>query len=367
LQHQTIMSKHTSLDWNSNPERLVKLEGSLTQGVGRTLAIKIEKLQTKSPEPITICINSRGGEVKAFHELDRVFKKSNIHGKGNHIVTVASNAASAAACLLVAGHFAYVLKNARIGFHGAIWSCPQDGKTLRRDQVLAVGLRMDRNNRKIAKAMARRVAYRVAAIGTRLKEQAKITRKEISPKRFFEKYIDCVKIQLSSDKPKALLAESFNRYNMLFSLIRHFPTKKLSFRRKDFSALEAKVFKAIITYEVKTRLAESRTINPTMATEIIMDYILAREFIRDRHLNLIEDLAKARGEIFLTRHQAAKYRELASKTPAKASAYLITMTRQYTFGLWCFSLTFCHHLLSGQLTLSANDAYWLGLVDEVLE
>jgi len=356
-------------NWNRrpNPKRRVRLEGLLNLKASRQLAKKIKVLQEKSFEPITVDINSGGGEAKAFLKLERIFSKNGPRRGTGRFVTLAGDAASAAACLLVVGHHACMRKNALVSFHGVIGQRFNNGNTLRQEQVLAIALRMDWVNRKIARKMARRIVFRMATRCTKLPESGKRKFPWVSSGIFLQNYTQHIKKCLSSKKLKILLTQSFHQCELLYSSIKSIPFAASSSRDKNFAPMEAKIFKNLISHETKIRKGKSWTINPAAASQIMMEYLRVRELIHGHQMVLIEDLVNGYGKYFLSKKQAANYCKLLAETPMTAKVYLFKATQSYALGLWCFSLAFCHGLLSGEFTISADDAYWLGLIDEVVE
>jgi hypothetical protein len=145
------------------------------------------------------------------------------------------------------------------------------------------------------------------------------------------------------------------------------PLKKSANPNGNFTALEAKLFKATIAHEFKDNRLNEHGINSTIAAELMVDYLLASDLVRGDHWPLVRNLAESFGKDFLSEKESLRYAELQKMDPLKAKTYLTDKALPYSLGLWCFALTLCHRLFFGGHTLSAMDAYWLGLVDEVID
>lgn len=350
-----------------DPVRTVRVDGPLSKATARQIIAEINLLVAKSAKPVTVYLKSRGGDIKAFYELERRFRFRGA-GKGRSIViTIAGEASSAAAYLLVLGHFAYLEENAFLGFHGVGGPNPNKRRMFRREHAQAIALRLDRENRKIAKRLAKRVARRLTAKVVYIMQKNNLRPRRNWLWQFFNEVADGLRPQLSSETSVKLLYESLDRFKLMVSLARYFPATKPLGRRTNLASVEAAMFKALIAYEVNAHPSPHWAINPTVSAELMLDYLLARDFIRGQHYGYVNGLSRRFGKSFLTKVQTGKYNRLLVDNPINAERFLVAAARPCSMSLWCFTLIFCHRLLSGENHVPARDAYWLGLVDEVLE
>ncbi len=283
------------------------------------------------------------------------------------IFTIASRASSAAANLLVVGHHACVFEDTTLHFHGVWCQRPIKRKMLRREQAMAIAMQLDKENRKTARRLAKRVSLRLAARYLLLRGSGKARASQGSPWPFFRKFTDKIGGRLISKESEQLLYESMERFKLIYSLAKFFPAELPRGKRRGLAQVEAKIFQAAISYELKTHLSPDWSIGPVIATEITMDYLLAREFVRGRINPLVNEITRIFGAGFLTATESLAYRNLLKEDTVKARIFLFQKARPYSLGFWCLALTLCHRLLSGESTLSAPDAFWLGLADEVLD
>jgi len=351
----------------ADPSRRVKMHGALSKDRALRLSAEIKTLLEQSPDPITITIKSPGGKIEAFFELDELFNAPEPANADIKIITVAHRASSAAACLLVAGHVAYATRRARILFHGTR-SKPHNGiKILKREYALAMAMRLDRENRKVAGTLAKRVVARMAARYLELKPPAQSRFVQDNPWIFFKNFADALRPQLSSPRAEKLLYESLDRLKLILAVNRFYPARVPRQNSMSLAPLEARLCKAVIDYEAKARSSGDWSLDSTAAAELMMDYLLARDHLRGEHLATVRNLIRAVGPRFFSKAETKEYAKLKKTKPAKAEAYLLTRVMPCLLGFWYFASTLCHRLLSGENSLSATDAYWLGLVDEILD
>jgi len=358
----------TGKNFRPNPARTIEVNGLLKRDLAQKILAQTKALGKKSSQPIILHLSSGGGAVKAFYDLEPIF--DNEHRGKTHcsIITIAREARSAAAYLLVAGDVACAIKGAQLVFHGVRIHPGRKTRSLWRENTFALALRLDRENRKIAKRLARKTVWRIAELHSRVKILSQNRGASAqTPEQFMEGLVAGMGAQLSNDKAKGVLYESHERVKLILALAKYFPTHDPPRNRRGLAAYEADVFAATIAYEIGTHPAPEWTIDPVVAVEIMMDYLLARDFIRGRHRALVRELALAYGRNFLSAKSLAEYGKIRRTHPRRAEAYLLKLAGPCAASLWYFALTLCHRLLSGETHLSAIEAYWLGLIDQVLE
>ncbi|HVU37311.1 MAG TPA: ATP-dependent Clp protease proteolytic subunit [Opitutales bacterium] len=343
------------------------MHGALSRDRALRLAAEIKTLLEHSHEPITIAIKSSGGKVEAFFELETLFNAQDQANLNGQIITSARQAGSAAACLLVAGHFAYATRQARIFFHGTRFRPPVRLKMLKRENALALAMRLDRENRKVASMLAKRVVARMARRYLGLKLSARNRFFPDRPWIFFKNFADAIRPQLSSRKAEKLLYESLDRLKLILAVKRYYPTSMRRINRTNFAPREASLCKAVVDYETNARESEDWSLDSTATAELMMDYLLARDHVRGEHLATIQNLTRGVGMRFFTTAENRKCAQLRKTDPAMADAYLLRTVMPRLLGFWYFASTLCHRLLSGENSLSAKDAYWLGLIDDILD
>jgi ATP-dependent protease ClpP protease subunit len=347
------------------PARTVKISGPLTVAAAKRTIAAIRRLARVSVEPIVLHIQSGGGEVEAFYQLTGVMENLRVHGEKCKVFTLARNVRSAATYLLLAGHRAYVLPDAQLGLHGTRGALPKNGQLFTRETALAMAMRLDRENRSVARILAKRIIFRVAARQRELRPPHARPATQ-TPLVNLEKLTNRIAKRLTSAQARRLLQESFERLKLVWAVSTSFPTEPRILSSSILAAQEAKIFQAVIGCELAANRGKEWRLDATAGAELLMDYLLAKDFLPGGHLKLAERIARKFGRDYLSAPAAKVYARLQRQSPAQAEAFLIKTTLPHALGLWYFTMTLCHRLLAGDYDLSAQDAYWLGLVDEVL-
>jgi len=347
------------------PARTVKISGPLTVAAARRAIVAIRRLAKVSAEPIALDIHSGGGEVEAFYQLTGVMENLRVNGEKCKVFTLARNTRSAATYLLLAGHHAFALPQAQLGLHGTRGALPKNRQLLTRETTLALAMRLDRENRSVARILAKRIIFRIAARQHELRPTNARSSTQ-TPLASMEKLTSQIARRLTSDGARRLLHESFERLKLVFALSASFPTQTQAAASHNLPRREARVFQATIAYELAANPGGAWRLDATAGAELLMDYLLAKDFLPGDHLKLARRIARRFGPDFLNGPATRVYTRLQRRNPAKAEEYLIKTALPHALGLWYFTMTLCHRLLAGACEFSAPDAYWLGLVDEVL-
>jgi ATP-dependent protease ClpP protease subunit len=336
----------------------------LTREAAGALIAQIDDLASTPLLPITVHIESDGGQVNAFHKIAATFERYATK-RCTRIITIGNQARSAAAYLVLCGDPALLLEGSNIFFHGVGWGARRHVR-LTRERALAMAMRLDRANRKVAKRMAKRVVFRMASMYAAACQSACGLRRR-SPDQLCEDLVQQIRMRVSSAVSAKILDDSVVRFRLLRHLMRFTPSSALSRQDPAMTRLEMTMFKAAIEYEAGLSRSEPWSLDPFVAAEITMDYVLAREFLRDRHHDLLRQLSRV-----CNNHAMAGAQPGSSGAGTEASMADVTMAQleDGTAGatsLWCLAVTVCHQLLTGNYTIPAEDAHRMGLVDGLVE
>jgi ATP-dependent protease ClpP protease subunit len=126
-----------------DPDRTVYVHGDIDENLVSRLTPRIVLLQSKSRDPITVSIDSNGGNAASMREIWTLLKASNQDGDlPCHIITtVTSKAASAAADLLSSGDYSTAQPKSTLLYHGVRITSGQTPLTLDLASRLAMLLR----------------------------------------------------------------------------------------------------------------------------------------------------------------------------------------------------------------------------------
>jgi hypothetical protein len=91
-----------------------------------------------------------------------------------------------------------------------------------------------------------------------------------------------------------------------------------------------------------------------------------RDYIMGEHLYVMRDLLSTFGEDFLTEKEIEQYNTLKTSDPKKAKALLGTAAFPRLEPLWYYTVSLCRALFEGENRLTPEDAYWMGIIDEVI-
>ena len=127
------------------------------------------------------------------------------------------------------------------------------------------------------------------------------------------------------------------------------------------------VFKAVLDYDVKRKDHDSTwRLNEPELQAIIKDYLLLRDFHIGDHLKLLDPILDLFGTDFLTKAESENYERLLTASEEQAKAYLHDTSKPKVLQFWNYAVLICRRLQEGENRLSAQDAYWLGILDEVI-
>ena len=114
-------------DLTINWDRCIYIDQPFNEELVKILTPEILSLRQKSNDPITIAINSVGGDVATIDTLIGLVKGPNQDGKSCTAITVVtSHAYSAAASLLALGDYAVAMPHSDILFHDTRYGRLQD-------------------------------------------------------------------------------------------------------------------------------------------------------------------------------------------------------------------------------------------------
>ena len=105
--------------YRENPDRSIFIDAVINQDLVRALTPTILRLKKASSEPITVYIDSVGGNTRQADTLQNLLRAENADEETCEIITVVTGiAASAAADFLASGNYAIGYPNSIVHFHG---------------------------------------------------------------------------------------------------------------------------------------------------------------------------------------------------------------------------------------------------------
>jgi ATP-dependent protease ClpP protease subunit len=330
----------------------------------------ILKLQTVR-EPITVYIDSRGGNLESAELLLRLLTASNQDGAPPcRIITVVTNqASSAAADFLSSGDYAIALPGTSIFYHGVRQSSAEP-VTVEAGSALTERLKI--SNSQSAMALARKTEQRFMYlfVVTRTGFQAHRESVNNSTKTDLACFVSIIMQKLTPYAQRlverALVRQT--RYDALLdkALVAAFRGNPNLSTSPGVAKTEAAILKKIIDFEVAQHKKDtSWSFHGGGLSRMNDDFFLLREYISISQSEQLSRLCERWGFFVLTEEQQAELAAIEDEEARKQAR--VVQVRPFFQPLWSFLVALCHTLQEGEENfLSALDAYWLGLIDEVI-
>jgi hypothetical protein len=174
-----------------------------------------------------------------------------------------------------------------------------------------------------------------------------------NPEHFFTKLKEKV-----TDDQKHLIEQAIQRQRAVSKLVSYVEEKKLSHDRGSQSEL----LKAIIDFE-STQSGDS-TLTPSRIDFIQESFFQLDDFFHGRYWTNLTSIVEDRGELFLTPEEEAALKEI--ENPDHKRSYIFQCVGPRLHPVWYLVVSLSRCLQQGEHPVLPEDAYWIGLVDEVV-
>lgn len=374
----------------ANPNRALFISGIINQELLNQIQPQILKLRYESDDPITVYINSEGGDVDIAQFIRGLLKTPNQEGKICQIITVATGyAASAAADLLAAGDYAIAYPDAKILYHGSRQGFPYS-LTAERATVIANDIR--KINENFASSLASDVIKRYIMRYVVYLQEIQQFRAEL-PESFCSKYsiidssentVDVCgfawflwqKLNLTIDSIALSALDLLNELALVqrfkddesrqfiigfwIETIDKVPsTDKSQIERLKFNMA---VFQALLMSQL--HFGRQGFFSEPGWLNLYDEFNYVVECLIGRYSNSTLNILIQHKDIFLSEQDIQKMDEFSDDN-AKYQ-YLDNIARQRLELMWFYVVTICRLLQKNEYWLTPGDAYWLGLIDEVV-
>lgn len=345
-----------------NPGRAVYLTSQFTEEFAAQVIPRIIDLRA-SKEPITVYINSRGGNLQVLDTIAGALKSRDADGRTSRVIMVAlGEAASAAATLLVVGHYAIAHPYSTIHFHGARFP---EINVMTLEDTAEYASELSRLNRKNANLMSRRIIGRLVRRYVQL--LPKISGRGDKRPSLLD-FVTAVKERSSItadkviDRTIARIRNASDTYDKIYKRAkRAIETKRSAIQQ------EVAVLKALIDWEVKCNEdVADYCLDQEEIARIASLYSLVRDYQIGEHFRSFATIIRSQGPALLSKEEAEEFAKLDRKDTPMVLDWLFLRTGGTLRSLWHFSVLIARELQSGENRFSARDAYWLGCIDEVL-
>ncbi|HET8549147.1 MAG TPA: ATP-dependent Clp protease proteolytic subunit [Bryobacteraceae bacterium] len=360
------------------------LQGRIDQDLVYRLTPEIVRIQHTGRDPITVYIDSPGGgTMYAAQILDLLRAPSLDSSTPCRLITVGTSlAGSAAASLLSAGDYALVYPDTRLHFHGlrVLSDAPI---TVERASDAAKDLR--ESNNRAAVTLARDCNLRFFFRFVTLRPEFGAYRERTGKRDCGER--DCF-VGLISEKLSswglAIVSKAeqrTKRYASLWdSVVRSRNVAKQLANMANFrgqgeattsdqivtavNKLQAEVLRSIVTFELKANKARPGWgFASAGVSQVQDDFLLLNEYIGHHQNEWIEIFCEQWKDVVLDPADKQAIDELPE---AERKAALVEKLTPVLLPIWLFLGAVCHVLQEAENPLTSHDAFWLGLVDEVI-
>jgi ATP-dependent protease ClpP protease subunit len=323
---------------------------------------KIYELRSVPDVPITVYINSRGGNVGVLDTIIGLLKHKDINGITPRLITVVSGeAASAAAMLLAMGDYAIAYEHSVIHFHGIRLSEISDLTTEKASNFAeALAIRNRSIALKVANEAVKRLAHRYCQVSPCFNQIRTMDgwQKASDLKCFVEAISPNLTIT-ASDAANEALRKAIQAQKLSAATL----DKPLK-RPKSQLQVDLRVLRSLISHEANEGLLNQSALDEDAIGQITSDYLLLRDYHFGGHVPVTKWISDRYGMLFLTNEEVEKDSKIADEKARTEWRRKLLYRRIRPF--WYFTVLLCRRLHEGENRLTSQDAYWLGLVDEVI-
>ena len=351
-------------NFRADPARGVYITEPLTAALVSKVGPKILDLRSDKLKPITVFINSPGGDIRVLDILDGLLRSRDADGRRSRIITVAiGDANSAAATLLTLGDYAIAYQHSRMHFHGTRLPIVEE---LTAEVASESAGWLTGHNRAIAMKLARKVMERLVFHYVALRPefpdaQKRLKRSVLNP---MECFADCLKKRTSRSGDN-LLSGSI-RHNIRLKEIFTSITKAKLKPSDSEVVTEAKILRALLDFEIREHKRDAWRLDEFGMQDLWADYFLLRDYLFGEHVSHLDLAVERYGPSFLNAEQFTEFSSRQKEDPKAARVWLKPLIKSDVQEFWYFAVCLCRLMQQGENSLGAADAYWLGVVDEVV-
>lgn len=378
-----------------NPDRAIFVSGEINSDLAAKLTPQILTLRNSSQDPITVYIDSEGGSVSAAAIIIGLLKTPGFNGEACPIITVATgSAASAAADMLTLGDYIVAYPHTLLHFHGI--RTASEGITV--ESARDIEIKLLQGNQSAALRMANSVFRRFLSLYTEMSHEIQAVRSE--NQEILQEF-DALLADGTIDLPGFVLAlsqhlkppydeialnclseakvmdEIISAYRKAVGDISQLPPCIVEALQQGGEGPEEKVkdrqrgvllFNLLLASRIKTNCEWS--MNPFTLNELGEAFEELQTVADGTFQNGLLDLVLAFSEKLMTKEQLdffSRYREDDLQNPSVCEELDAIVEPAYAkiLPLWTFALLLCRYLNRGENSISPEEAWWLGLIDEV--
>ncbi len=329
------------------------------------LTPRILALQSQSRDPICVYINSPGGFPRCAEALLNLLRLSNqdIADPCRIITAVTVQAASAAADLLASGDYAIAFPKSTILHHG-IRQQSGTPSTLESTSRLNEQLRI--SNSMYAMQLAQKSEDRFKFRFYSVRDEFPSVREKKGDPNLSDHdcFIEVIQEKLSPDAKKTF-DKAVKRAERYKALINSVASGSGWNEAETPLQIQAVIIKAIVDFEVSgANSKDTPDFRIGGMRRLADDFFLLNEYLTGNSIQKLEDWCGELGRLFLSPEQQTEVDAISDES--ERLKRLLEINKPILQPMLSFFIAMCHALQEGENELTATDAYWLGLVDEVV-
>lgn len=355
-------------EYRPNPKRAVYVNGTIDQNLLNRLTPQILTLLAESRAPITVYIDSRGGNPLYVDSIFRLLRSPDQDGGPpcHTITVVTSRAASAAADMLSAGDYAVAYPGTTILYHGVRTPV---GTPVTAEYAAYLTESMKLDNDRFAMALAitshQRFAFRYVSLKGGFNDyRAKVESPKLSD---FDSFLGLISEKMSPLGIKVVTRarERYDRYDKIFDSVLKKAGRRKTFRDPKRQAdIESAVLHGIVDYELQASPDPNWDFTSGGLAQVNDDFLLIREFVSNYESQPLKILCDRYGKFMTTEQDESLIAEMPTEEQEKSRLSIVKFQMR---PVWVFFVALCHALQEVEdWTLTPADAFWLGLIDEVM-
>lgn len=351
-------------NFRPNPTRRLLIAGEIRQELLDRITPEILTLRATGNDPITVYIDSYGGSTRISAVISNLLRTPNQSAQLPRVITVVTgSAASAAADLLASGDYAIAYPESWIYYHGTRRIIEGD---LTLESAKEVADALQEANDVFAVRLADRAIERFMFLFLSLRAGFPTIRKKLSLEKDTEVKVFAAALrQRVSPSLRSLVDDAILSFEETLSIDTYI-WDRLEPEGKPFGENETEILKLILDFELARNKTKSWTLSAGGLVKAVEDFLVFNDFNFGRQRHFLTKFASGKwGKFFMGEEERNQLLlELKAETnPEKAVQDLVEGRMQ---PIWYFVYCVCKLLQKRETSLSASDAYWLGIVDEVL-
>lgn len=364
---QGVSSPLNGDEYRQNFSRSINVFGTIDAELVKKLTPEILRLRSEGPsEAITVYIDSPGGAIESYKHLECLLFAPDQDGRTCRIITVATAyAASAAARLLVRGDYSMAYKNAIIHCHGVRY---QGISVVTKERAESMSESLASFNDEMAGDFVQKIIenlcwlynFHVRDISPQHPKENESAPNDIA---FLSVVIGD---NLGSNSPIIeTVIDELNQVSELdaFLKCRAQKTRLEAAEKKNRATKDTQLMKCILDFVGRTRTDEEKKggLTKTSITEVLFLYSLRRSYYE----KFFADCEDPQPLLMLLCDKET-LTAVAKLDNEKRTDMLLKSGGPALFSCWQLSSTIASRLVKGENSLTAGDAYWLGLINEVI-